>query len=82
TAETSQKSNKHQNLTFVFTGALETISRESAEALVRSHGGDASSSVSKTTSYVVIGHEPGSKAEKAKKLGIKILTEQEFLKMI
>ena len=82
TAETSQKSNKLKGLTFVFTGSLETISRESAESLVRSHGGDASSSVSKTTSYVVIGSEPGSKAEKAKKLGVKILSEKEFLKMI
>ena len=82
TAETSQKSNKLKNLTFVFTGSLETISRESAEALVRSHGGDASSSVSKTTSYVVIGAEPGSKAEKAKKLGVKIINESDFLRII
>jgi len=81
-AETSQRSQKLKNLTFVFTGSMESMSREAAEALVRSHGGDASSSISKTTTYVVIGSEPGSKAEKAKKLGIKILTEQEFLKLI
>ncbi len=80
--QTTQKSNKFKNMTFVFTGSLDTMSRESAEALVRSHGGDTSSSVSKTTSYVVIGHEPGSKAEKAKKLGVKILSEKEFFKMV
>jgi DNA ligase (NAD+) len=80
--ELAQKSNKLKNLTFVFTGSMNQMSRESAEALVRSHGGDASSSVSKTTSYVVVGAEPGSKAEKAKKLGIKIISEHEFLEMI
>lgn len=80
--ESTQKSSKLKNKTFVFTGTLESISRESAEQLVRSHGGDTSSFVSKTTSYVVVGSEPGSKAEKAKKLGVKIIEEKEFLKLV
>lgn len=80
--ESSQKSNKLKGMTFVFTGSLETISREQAEVLVREHGGDASSSVSKETTYVVAGTEPGSKFDKAKKLGVKIISEQEFLNLI
>ena len=80
--KSTQKSSKLKNKTFVFTGTLESISRESAEQLVRSHGGDTSSFVSKTTSYVVVGSEPGSKAEKAKKLGVKIIEEKEFLKLV
>lgn len=81
-AKTTQKSNKLKNLTFVFTGSLETISREQAEQMVREHGGNASSSVGKETTYVVVGDSPGSKAEKAKKLGVKILNEQEFLTLV
>ncbi len=80
--ESTQKSNKLKGATFVFTGTMEAMSRESAEELVRSHGGDASSAVSKTTSYVVIGANPGSKAEKARKLGVKVLEEGEFLKLM
>ncbi len=68
--------------TFVLTGALESMTRELAKEKIRSLGGDISSSVSKNTDYVVEGAEPGSKYEKAKKLGVKIITEKEFLKMI
>jgi len=67
--------------TFVFTGSLEKMSRPDAEELVRSLGGTASSSVSKNTDYVVAGSEPGSKLDKAKKLGVKTITEQEFRKL-
>jgi DNA ligase (NAD+) len=67
--------------TFVFTGGLEKMSRTDAEELVRKLGGHASSSVSKQTDYVVVGHEPGSKFEKAKKLGVKTISETDFLKM-
>ena len=79
--ESSQKSDKLKDLSFVFTGTLEGISREHAEEMVRENGGDISSSVSKEIDYVVAGEEPGSKYDRAKKLGVKILSEQEFLKM-
>ncbi len=75
-------SRKWAGLTFVFTGALQSMSREEAESKVESLGGRASSSVSKKTSFVVAGENPGSKVEKAKTLGVKILTEDEFLQMI
>jgi len=68
--------------TFVFTGELKSFSRNEAEAKVRELGGNATSSVSKKTGYVVVGEKPGSKFDKAKKLGIKIIDENEFLKMI
>lgn len=73
---------KLEGKSFVFTGALKNMSRQEAEARVEALGGKASSAVSKKTDYVVVGEDPGSKYEKAKALGIKILTEEEFLKMI
>ena len=76
------KSAKLAGLTFVFTGTLEHRSREDAEALVASHGGKAGSSVSKKTSYVVVGADPGSKYDKAKSLGVKILDEPQFEKLL
>lgn len=63
---------------FVLTGALEEYTREEAAELVRSLGGQVVSSVSKKTDYVLVGRNPGSKLDKAKKLGIAILTEEEF----
>lgn len=71
-----------KNKTFVFTGELSSMTREEAQAMVRKLGAHPSSSVSKKTDYVVVGIEPGSKYEKAKKLGVKIIDEQEFLRMI
>lgn len=68
--------------TFVFTGALEKFTREDAQRLVEEEGGRASSSVSKNTDYVVAGADPGSKCEKAKKLGVAILSEDRFLKLM
>jgi len=65
--------------TVVFTGELEKFSRSEAERRVRALGGNATSSVSAKTDFVVVGKEPGSKATKAQKLGVKILTEKEFL---
>lgn len=67
--------------TFVFTGSLENISRSEAEEFVRKLGGHPSSSVSKQTDYVVAGSEPGSKYDKAKKLGVEIISEEEFMKL-
>lgn len=69
-------------LTFVFTGTLTHFTRPQAEAAVKELGGSTSSSVSKKTDYVVVGTEPGSKYQKAKKLGVKIVNEEEFLKLI
>jgi len=58
------------------------MSRDEAKAKIRELGGDISESVSSKTSYVIVGNDPGSKAEKAKKLGVKIISEKEFLKLI
>lgn len=66
---------------FVLTGGLESMTREEAKDRIREFGGDISSSISKETDYAVAGIEPGSKYNKAKKLGITILTEKEFLKL-
>jgi len=65
--------------TVVFTGELQKFSRSEAERRVRALGGNATGSVSAKTDFVVIGKEPGSKYTKAQKLGVKILTEKEFL---
>jgi len=76
------KSQKFAGKSFVFTGALEHRSREEAGELVQQHGGKLSGSVSKKTDYVVVGADPGSKYDKAKELGVTILTEAEFEKLI
>jgi DNA ligase (NAD+) len=68
--------------TFVFTGELNGLTREEAQAKVRELGGKEVSAVSAKTSYVVAGENPGSKYAKAKKLGVTILSQEEFLKLI
>jgi len=68
--------------TFVFTGSLKGLSREKAKETVVSLGGTATSTVSKKTDYVVAGEDPGSKFDKAKSLGVAILDEEGFLKLI
>jgi DNA ligase (NAD+) len=80
--EGGKKSDKFAGLTFVITGTLPTLSRDKAKELVKQHGGKATSAVSKNTSFVLAGSEPGSKFETAEKLGVKIIGEAEFLKMI
>ncbi len=68
--------------TFVLTGKLESLTRGEAEVKIKELGGSASSSISKKTSYVVAGSDPGSKIDKARELGIKILNEQELLSLL
>ncbi|HQL90856.1 MAG TPA: NAD-dependent DNA ligase LigA [Syntrophales bacterium] len=68
--------------TFVFTGGLKGLTREKAKEMVESLGGAAASSVSKKTDYVVAGEDPGSKYDKAKALGVTILDEEAFLRLI
>ena len=75
-------SSKFATKTFVFTGTLSNRTREEAEALVAAHGGKAGGSVSKKTSYVVVGTDAGSKLEKAKSLGVPILDETQFEKLV
>ncbi len=68
--------------TFLFTGTLKTFGRDEVRNLVESVGGMTASSISKKVDYVVVGEDPGSKFDKAKELGIKTLTEEEFKKMV
>lgn len=67
---------------FVLTGTLDSMSRDEAKEKIRTLGGDTSESVSRQTSYVVAGDNPGSKREKAEKLGVRLLTEKEFLNLV
>jgi DNA ligase (NAD+) len=76
------KNLKLSGKTFVLTGTLSTMSREDAKKKIIENGGSVSSSVSKATSYVVAGEKSGSKFTDAQKLGVKILSEPEFLKII
>lgn len=76
------KSQKLAGKSFVFTGGLANRSREEAGELVLQHGGKLSGSVSKKTDYVVVGTDPGSKYDKAKELGVTILSEAEFEKLV
>ncbi len=76
------KGTKFAGMTFVFTGTLKKRSREEAEALVASQGGKAGGSVSKKTSYVVVGEDPGSKFDKAKTLKVPILDEDQFNELV
>lgn len=73
---------KFSGKTFVLTGTLGSLSREEAAEKIRSRGGSVSASVSRNTSYVVVGENPGSKFESAKKLGVPTLTETAFLNLI
>ena len=77
-----KKLGKLKGKTFVLTGELESMSRDEAKEKIRMQGGEASETVSKKTMYVVVGSNPGSKYEKAKKLGVPILDEKEFLKLL
>src|SRR4029077_3071880 len=76
------KSQKFAGKSFVFTGGLTKRSGEAAAELVQQHGGKISGSVSKKTDYVVVGTDPGSKYDKAKDLGVPVLSEAEFEKLV
>ena len=83
TSGTQKKvSAKLDGLTFVLTGTLEKYKREEAKEIIESLGGKVSSSVSKKTDYVLAGEEAGSKLDKAKELGVKVIGEKEFEKMV
>jgi len=82
TEKPKAQSSKLKGFTFVLTGTLKTMSREEAKERIRTLGGEILESVSKKTSFVVVGEEPGSKYGKAKQLGIKIINERKFLEMI
>ena len=69
-------------MTFVLTGKLPTLSRDEATKMIELEGGNVSSSVSKKTSIVLLGEDAGSKRDKAINLGIKMISEEEFLEMI
>ncbi len=74
--------NQLEGLTFVLTGTLPTLTREGASELIEAHGGKVISSVSKKTSYVLMGDSPGSKAEKAAKLGVAIISEDDLRRLL
>lgn len=74
--------NKLEGQSFVVTGSLETMTRDEAHKKITQYGGEVSSSVTSKTSYLIVGEDPGSKLEKAKKLGTKILSEQDFLDIL
>ena len=78
----AKKKGKFRGLNFVLTGTLSNMSREIAKERILALGGKVVGSVSKNTSYVVAGENPGSKLTSAKKLGVKMLSEEAFLKML
>ena len=69
-------------MTFVLTGTLPTLSRDEASALIRKAGGNVTGSVSKNTNFLLAGEDAGSKLDKAKELGVKIISEEDFQKML
>lgn len=76
------KTGKLAGQTFVLTGTMEELSRDEAKAKIKSLGGKVSSAVSTQTDYLVAGENPGSKLDKAQELGVKVLSESEFLKIL
>jgi DNA ligase (NAD+) len=81
-SSSTKKKGKLNGLTFVLTGTLPTLTREQAKQLIEEHGGKVASSVSKNVNYLLAGEDAGSKLEKAKKLGIEMISEDEFKKLI
>lgn len=81
-AKNEHESNLLEGKTFVLTGTLSSMSREEAKELIQNNGGTVASSISKNTNYLVAGESAGSKLEKAQKLKITVLSEEQFLEMI
>jgi DNA ligase (NAD+) len=79
--KTRSKAGPLTGLTFVITGTLPTLSRDQAKALIEEQGGKVTDSVSKNTSYLLLGEEPGSKFAKATSLGVKVIGEAELKKL-
>src|SRR5262249_48928489 len=82
TAPRVQRTSAISGKTFVLTGGLDSMTRDEAKNRLAELGARTAESVSKKTDYVVVGIEPGSKAERARTLGVKTLDEKEFLKLI
>ncbi|MCD6222602.1 MAG: hypothetical protein J7K12_02835, partial [Thermoplasmata archaeon] len=80
--EYEEEKGKLKGKKFVFTGSLKSMTRGEAKAIVEELGGEVVNTVSKSVDYVVVGENPGSKYEKAKALGLKIIDEKEFKKLI
>ncbi len=80
--QTKNTNDKITGKTFVFTGTLQTMSRDEAKTKIRTLGGTSSESVSKETDYVVVGENAGSKKEKALKIGVLVISESEFLALL
>ena len=81
-AKKTVSSNLLNGQAFVLTGALKNYTREKAGQLIMDRGGRVSSSVSKKTQGVIVGESPGSKLEEARRLGVKILSEEDFKKLL
>ena len=78
----SKASNELAGMTIVVTGTMQNFTRQQIEQAIKDHGGKASSSISKKTTFLIAGEDAGSKLEKARKLGVKVIDENEFIQRI